>query len=263
MQTISFGECVAGAWRDAWNMALQRPLFIAVCTTAIFFTRFIQVSLGDLPAPHSLQVMLVIGMLWLVKLLLTNAVIVQAMRYVVLGDEAIAIDALGGRDYWRYLGLTYGLMVVMIVAVVGGTMLVATASRFLGIHGHARALYMTSACAMAMAAIWVNVRLCLLSSHVAIGRPLSWRAAWRDTHGHAMIIIGTWLTIALTICVAAVLLMGIAALISYAVRDGRHGPVIQFAQILVLVAAVSISGAGSGWIYRRYAMGLITPPRGL
>ncbi|MFX1767453.1 hypothetical protein PWP93_33705 [Paraburkholderia sp. A1RI-2L] len=263
MQTISFGECVAGAWRDAGNMVLQRPLFIAVCTTAIFFTRFIQVSLGDLPAPHSMQVMLAIGALWLVKLLLTNAVVVQAMRYVVLGDDAIAIDTLVGRDYWRYLGLTYGLTVVMIVAVVAGALLVATASRFLGIHGHARALSMTSACAMALAAIWVNVRLCLLSSHVAIGRPLSWRAAWRDTHGHAMTIIGTWLTIALTICIAAVLIMGIAALISHALRDGRHGPVLQFAQILVLVAALSISGAGSGWIYRRYATGLITPPRGL
>ncbi|CAM2163335.1 conserved membrane hypothetical protein [Paraburkholderia sacchari] len=262
MQTISFGECVAGAWRDAWNMALQRPLFIAVCTTAIFFTRFIQVSLGDLPAPHSRQVMLMIGALWLVKLLLTNAVVVQAMRYVVLGNEAGSIDAFAGRDYWRYLGLTYGLTAVMIVAIVACAMLVAIASRFIGMPGHVRALSMTSACAMAIATIWVNVRLCLLSSHIASGRPLSWRAAWRDTRGHAMTIIGTWLTIGLTVCVAAVLVMGIAALIAHAFRDGRHGPVIQFAQILVLVAALSISGAGSGWIYRRYAMGLITPPRG-
>lgn len=263
MQTISFGECVAGAWRDAWNMALQRPLFIAVCTTAIFFTRFIQVTLGDLPAPHSMSVMLMIGALWLLKLLLTNAVVVQAMRYVLLGDEATATDALAGRDYWRYCGLTYGLVMVMIVAVVAGTVLVATASRLLGIHGHGRALYMTSACTIAIAAIWVNARLCLLSSHVAIGRPLSWRAAWRDTHGHAMTIIGTWLTIALTLCVAAVLIMGIATLIAHALRDGRHGPVIEFAQILVLVASLIISGAGSGWIYRRYALGLVTPPRGL
>lgn len=257
MQKFAFEECIAGAWRDGWNLVQQRPLFVVASVVVIFFIRIAQDELGALPLPHPVSVLLATGALWLLRLLLMNVIVVQAVRYVLLGDEALTVSAFAGRDYWRYCGLAYGLLASMIAAVAVGMALAASASHLLGIHGHEHALYSTSGWVVTIVAVWVNARFSLLPSHVAIGRPLIWRAAWRDTRGHCMTIIGTYLGIAVSLCGSAILVGGIAGLIAFAFHDGRNGPVMELAQILILVAALVVFATGSGWIYRRCAVGLI------
>ncbi|WP_031365184.1 hypothetical protein [Caballeronia sordidicola] len=262
MQKFTFEECIAGAWRDGWNLARQRPLFVVTSIAAIFFIRIAQDELRAIPVPHSISVMLAMGALWLISVLLMNAIVVQAVRYVLLGDEATTFSAFAGRNYWRYCGLAYGLLASIIIATIVGMTFIVIALHLLGIHGHERALYSTSGFVIVIVAVWVNVRLSLLPSHVAIGKPLSWRAAWRDTRGRCMTIVGTHLGIVVTLCGGAILVEGIAGLIAFAINDGRHGPVMELALVIILVPGLIVSGAGSGWIYRRYAVELVAQRQG-
>ncbi|WP_042338503.1 hypothetical protein [Paraburkholderia ferrariae] len=63
------------------------------------------------------------------------------------------------------------------------------------IHNLFNALFATMDCIALMIALWVHLRISLLPGHVAIGKPVGWRAAWRNTRGHALSIFGTWLAI--------------------------------------------------------------------
>jgi hypothetical protein len=60
----------------------------------------------------------------------------------------------------------------------------------------------------------------------------------------------------------AILIEGVAGLIALAIDDGRHGPVMELALVIILVPGLIVSGAGSGWIYRRYEVELVARRQG-
>jgi hypothetical protein len=260
MQKPTFEECIAGAWRDACDFVRESPLFIVLSIAALFFIRLLQEELRARPTPHSLAILFATASLWIIRLLLLNIINVQAVRYVLL-DRTNSWVGFIGRDFWRYFGLLYGLLVSLLMAVIVCIVLLVITWHLLGLHGHERALSMTGGCAAMIAAAWVNLRLSLLPSHAAIGRRLSWRAAWRDTHGHCIAIVGINLGIALTVCAGAALFGGLGALIALIFHDGRNGPVMELVLAVASVLGLVVCASGWGWVYRRYAVALIEHSR--
>lgn len=257
MQKITFGACITGAWRDGWGLMRRRPLLIVVSIAITFFLRLAQDKLSAHPVPGSILLLAELCGLWLLRLLVINVVVVQAVRYVVLGNDGLAGRALIGRDYWRYIGVAYGLMVA-VIAVMGISMILVTViSHLFGFYGHERALYATTLCAAGMFSFWVHLRFNLLTTHIAAGRPLNWRAAWHDTHGRFIAIVGTYLGLTLTLIPVAILGGAAIGLIAFFAHAGRHGPVLAIAQTMLLVPASIIAAAGAGWVYRRFAVSLV------
>jgi hypothetical protein len=257
MQRPTFEDCIAGAWRDGCNLVRERPLFIVLSIAALYFVRVAVDELRVHHTPHSLSFLLAPVALWVIKVLLLNIVAVQAVRHVLLGNQAHDRRGFAGRDFWRYCGVTYGLLVSLFLLALAFVALVGLASHWLGLRGHERALYATTTCAALIAAIWVHARFSLLPSHAAIGRPLRWRAAWRDTRGHSFAIVCTNLGIAVTVCVCAALVGGLGALIAFAFHDGRNGPVMELVVTMASALGLVVCAAGWGWVYRRYAVALL------
>ena len=96
------------------------------------------------------------------------------------GDGDANSHADGMCPYWCYCGLTYGFVICAIAATGVVVFLVAMAFHLVGFHTHQRAVSAIEVCVIVMTVIWVHVRLSLLPSHVAIGRPLRWRALRRS-----------------------------------------------------------------------------------
>ena len=259
MQTITLTECVGGAWRDAWGLARRHPLFIVSCFAGIFF---IGIAQNELHGHYTLSDLLALGALWLLRALLMSAVAVHTLRYVLLGDEAAA-RTFADRAYWCYCGLTYGFVICAIAATGVVVFLVAMAFHLVGFHTHQRAVSAVEVCVIVMTVIWVHVRLSLLPSHVAIGRPLRWRAAWRDTRGNGWGIAGTYLAVGLTFFGLVLIVGAVAAAFAIALGDGVHGPIMKLTQSVLLVPAIAVSSAASAWIYRRYAAELLPQSRGV
>jgi hypothetical protein len=257
MPTITFTQCIEGAWRDAWGFAWRHPLFIVACFAGIYFIGIVQ---NDIHRPYPPSGLLALAALWLLRALLMSAVAVQTLRYVLLGDEAVA-HTFSGRAYWRYCGLTYGLAIGMVLAAGVVALLVGIAFRAAGVHAHERATFAVVACVIVMLMVWVHLRLSLLPSHIAIGRPLLWRAAWRDTRGNGWSIAVTYLAIGLTLAGVGLVVGVIGAAFGVALGEGVHGSISIFTRSILLVPAMSVSSAASAWIYRRYAAELFAQPR--
>jgi hypothetical protein len=260
MQKPTLEECIVGAWRDGFDLVRARALFIVLSIATLFFIRLAQDELGARPVPHSIAVLLATAGLWVLRLLLLNIVAVQAVRHALL-DRTNSRRAFAGRDFWRYFGVTYGLLAFLFMVVIVCIVLVITASRLLGVHGHERALSATGGCAAMIAAVWIHLRFSLLPSHAAIGRPLRWRAAWRDTRGHCIAIFGINLGIVLTACIGAALIGGLGASIALIFHDGRDGRVMELAMVMASVLGLVVCATGWGCVYRRYAVTLIEQSR--
>lgn len=261
MQKSTFKKCIEGAWRDGRDLVCERPLFIALSIAWVFWIHLAQHGLRTYPIQHPVLFLFATGGLWIIEMLILNIVAVQAVRYVLL-DRTIG-SGFSGRDFWRYVGVTGGIWAFLSIFVIACFLLVATASRLLGLVGHVRTISATGGGAAAIAAIWVSTRLILLPSHAAIGRPLRWRAAWRDTRGHCISIFGIGMGIVLTLSVVALLISVLGALIAFAFHDGRHGPMMALVNAMVSVLGLVVATTGVGWIYRCFAVTLIEQSRAI
>jgi hypothetical protein len=251
MTAITFEECLAGAWRDAWKLARQRPMFVTAATMAIFLLQFVLEELHRAPGRRSLAILLLLIVVPLLKFWVMNLIVVQAMRFVLLGDGDTA--TIIGRDLWRYCGITLGILLVSATGVVAASMIVAKLLPNIGIHAHARALTMTSACAFVMLAVWLNLRLSLLPCHIAVGRPLNLPAAWRDSRHNTLRIASFHFVLWLTLCAFAVPVALVGGVVAITLGEGRHGPVFGLLQMLAYGPMLVVLGAGSAWMYKRFA----------
>jgi hypothetical protein len=260
MGAIRFADCFKGAWRDALKLMRQRPLLVAALSVALFFLQFALDELHQPPRTSSLLALLSIIVLTLLKLGVMNVMAVKAMRYVLLGDADIA--ALAGRDFWRYFGITVGVALGALVCVTVATLIVAIVLPRIGIHAYSRALVVTSGVVSGLLALWISLRLCLLFCHVAIGRPLDARAAWRDSRGNVWRIVGFHLSLTLSLCVLVVPFGLLGSLLAFLLDSGSKAYAFGLSQALASGPMLLVLGAGSAWVYRRFAKALLpaSPP---
>ncbi|MFM0287739.1 hypothetical protein [Paraburkholderia megapolitana] len=258
MNKVTFEQCVEGAWRDAANFIGRYPLFVVALSAGLFF---IGVARNELRGSHSFSVFLALGALWLLRLLLITVSAVQTLRHVLLRHETAIARASACWSYLKYGGLVYGFAACTMALMAMIVILMIVAFHMLGIRVHELASGAVVICIVVMFAIWVHVRLSLLPIHVAIGMPLHWRAAWRDSRGHCLGILGTYLAISLTLAFVAlivgVIAGAVAGIFPGALAENR-GLLTKSIQDLLSIPAVVVVSAGSAWIYRRYAAELLT-----
>jgi hypothetical protein len=255
MKAITFADCFTGAWRDALKLMRQQPLFVAAISMAIFLLQFVFDKLEHAPKNHSLLLLLILIAVPLLKVGLMSAMAVKAMRYVLLDDVNTATSV--GRAFWRYCGFTIVLVLGTVVGVMVAVKIVAFILPLGGIHAHARAIYMTSPVAFGMLAIWLNLRLCLLACHVAIGRALDLRAAWRDSRGNVWQIVGVHLALMLSLCVAVMPIGLLSSFVTFLLGEGSKESVLGLFEALASAPMMLVLGAGSAWVYRRFAKALL------
>ncbi len=258
MTTITFEECITGTWRDSIRMVRQRPLLIAATTVAIYFVQFMQSKLHHAPRRHSLLIPLLILGLYLLKLLVMNVLAVQAIRYVVLGESHTGLPL--GRNLWRYYGVSLGFCLAFFLSILLGPLIAILILRFIGIHGHGRALSMTLVFAALMLAVWINLRCSLVGCHVALGRPLNLRAAWRDSRGNVRRIVGFHCVLALSLCAILLPTALVGAVANWVLGESGDSPVFRLVESVAFGPMLIVAGAGSAWLYRRFARSLLESP---
>jgi hypothetical protein len=257
MSEITLKECMAGAWRDAGHLIRQRPLLIVVSVAILFFIHVVEESVQVHVLAYPMLTLSALCGLGLIRFLCMSAITVQGLRYVLVGNNAVGARTFVGRDFWRYCGVTYGLAISMAAIALSIIIAVIETLHAFGIYAHFNALFATMGGIALVIALWVYLRISLLPSHVAIGKPVGWRAAWRDTRGHALSIFGTWLAIIAPLIGLAILVSVAIALIAITAHDHNLVPLMALTHAVLLVPALAVFSAGSAWIYRRYAAQLL------
>ena len=253
MESITFRQCVKGAWQDTWRVTRERPTMVLVFFAVFLAVYDVQLHMqfavvraaaaGEAHAAAPLASRLFVLLQWLTIAVLS----VQVMRHALLGCEAARLSGFFDRDFWRYLGVG---TVMMGLAVAVGALVVGVVA-FLMPKAHViLALVMGGA---VCAALFMFVRLSLLFCHVATGGRICWRAAWDDTHGHFWNMSLTHVVAALPMFgVGLVLLIVENIALSIAGLEGAPA-LLAFGNAFWSVVGGMLGSACSVWLYRRYA----------
>jgi hypothetical protein len=268
MQTITFRQCVEGAWRDAWRYVHDQRSFVTAIFVIAWFAPFVENALlPDTLPPFRFMTWVPVGVFELLKIALTSILVVQATRHVLLGNRTAAADPLDSRIYCRYLGYSYGLAVLVLammaltIALVLGFAFMATLLAPLTPHNNQLLILLPivvgigSLVGMGVVG-FVWTRLSLLATHVAIGGALQVRATWADTRGHC------W-SIGLTQAVSVLPMVAVScAVVTCRTSANHHGlaGLCAFGEAVAEVAALCVGAACSAWLYRRYAGALGAQP---
>ncbi|WP_201644234.1 hypothetical protein [Paraburkholderia metrosideri] len=193
-----------------------------------------------------------------VRLVVMLSLSIQVMRDVMLGERELTPRRVFGREFWRYLGLSFaigvGCIVIAVLLVGVGFLLTRSFKGYFG--GAGLQLVMWSAIALCVIS-FVATRLSLLFCHVAIGRSLRWRAAWNDTRGRFWRIIVSHVLAALPVEVG---LVGVFVLIHLTLGTSvKLTPPYLAAMVLSLFtcAGLVIGATCACWLYRRLARTLL------
>jgi hypothetical protein len=266
MENITFYQCFKGAWKDVWLMLVNKPITIFVVFALLSFVCYVQINLRNAVAelvvaggPHSGHegMSLTLSLCVIISSVMLIVVSVQMMRHSLLGADLSRSLELFDEGFFGYVGLCFliGLVVVVFLAGVFPTAVIGVGfiQIKLGYRAHILIFASTFGLAALSAVIFVGVRLTLLFCHVAVGRGLPWRAAWRDTNGHVWSIWSTHFVTCLPILIVVVVgyLVGHNAIVhpSSAMQTSFWAAF----QAICAIVAVSVSAASSAWQYRRFA----------
>lgn len=270
MESITFGQCVKGAWRDAWRFVRHRPMLVAVLLVVEWAATLVEsVLYPDRTPPFRIIAFVPLGLFVLVMWAVFSVVVVQALRFLLprVGEADVAPlsgRALFDRDYWRYLGVVWaiGVLIFVVLAIAAGVMGVAFSGILLLARHRLLSLpVMVSALAVPVPALvsacwamfYISARFNLLSTHVAIGGAMRIRDTWADTRGHCWSI---WAT-------RTVALLPMTAITSAWNRGGAavlhhlRSPVFAVLYALAGVVSICVAAGCSAWLYRRYAASLL------
>jgi hypothetical protein len=256
-QEIGFKQCVAGAWRDGLRMLRHSPLIVVTSIAVLFFIGIWQNDLTAEPNPHALHVGFAKFGFVVIHVLTFNAVVFQTLRFILLGDQAVTLRSFIGRDFWRYAGLVYGLTFAFLVSFLVIVVVLGFTTYALGWRGSFFPLVATCICMLLLIWAWIRLRIALLLTHVALGGAIRWRAAWRDTRGHAGGMVAAYLGVTVSMTAAAIVIGLLGAIVAAMLHDTRTGPVMLLTREVIVVPATVIAAACSTWIYRRYASELL------
>lgn len=266
MEHITFGNCFKGAWKDVWLMLLNKPMMILIASIVLSFVSYIQINLQQMLAiavagsPNSEHrgLSLTLSLCVIIISVIASVISVQMMRYSLLGAGPARSRGLFDEGFFGYMGLCFliGLAVVVFFAGVVPTAVIVWGIILVKLGYGAHILLFASVFGIAAfsAVFFVCVRLTLLFCHVAVGRGLHWRAAWRDTHGHVWSIWGTHLVTCLPIVVAVAIggyLTGHNAIAHPSSAMQRSFWAVF--QAIGAIITVSVNASSSAWQYRRYA----------
>ncbi|WP_233828736.1 hypothetical protein [Paraburkholderia sp. ZP32-5] len=236
-------------------------MIVVTSIAVLFFIGIWQNDLAAGPDPHSLHVSFAKLGFVVIHMLIVTALVFQTLRFILLGDQAVTLRSFVGRDFWRYAGLVYGLMLAFIVGSVVIVVVLGFATRALGWRGPFFPVVATCLCMLLLTWAWIRLRITLLLTHVALGGAMRWRAAWRDTRGHSGRIALAYLGVTISVTGAAIVIGMLGGLVASILDDGRTGPVMLLTREVILVPATVIAAACSTWIYRRHASELLVEGR--
>ncbi|GAB2891964.1 hypothetical protein GCM10027093_28960 [Paraburkholderia jirisanensis] len=255
MEALTFKDCFRDAWTDAANVARNRPVMMLVAVAGLLACGAISFALSHTPgaAARGSAVPLLLLPVALVRMAILTALPVQVIQQILRGSTG-RTSAIFGREFWRYLG--FGLLLGIGAALVAGVFGVLGYLAFVE-SGNAHAPVWLRVGAVGLVTLGVllfaGCRMSLMFCHIATGGPMRWRASWQDTRGHVWrIIVSHFLTL-LPIQLAGVGL-GIAG--AFWIPRGHTGALdylLQLCSALFWVAALTVGGACSCWLYKRLA----------
>lgn len=253
---MNFAQCVTGAWVDAWRITRRSPLFIALLVAGVYF---LDLERSTVKAAHAnvLPTFGALALLWVLQALLLSIAIVQVHRFILLDEPPVSRHAFLGGAYWRYVVVAYGVSCLAIVGVVIAALVFFGLSWAIESHSPGRGGLAVFAVVMCWLYAWFLMRMSLMYTQASLGRPLRWRAAWRDTRGNMRKIYGTQCVLSITIAFALlpviILKFTIIAMLG---ADSRLAVTQLFSDLIAVWAALLFS-ACSAWIYRRFAAELL------
>lgn len=258
METITFGQCFKGAWKDAVCATRARPGVALVALALLLLVNYAQLAAAALSVPGAMPghgragLIAVSALCALLKMAITFGLPVFVMRHTVLGAAIARQRKYFDRAFWRYFGLSvlFGVGVLIVIAIMVAAGVIARQG--FGVSGRAFvALWMLAGIVIGLVCGFVGVRFSLLFCHAAIGGRIAWRAAWHDTRSHFWSISMTQLVTSLPLIGAVIVV--IVGVFLY----GRTGGNFAYAKVVGdacwTYVGTCVSAACSGWLYRRYA----------
>lgn len=263
MQSINLEQCFKGAWRDGLGLLRSRPilcgsvfvvLFVSTCLRLMVQTAAQSAALIGAQAGFDL---IALGLLALLVQLFGYAVLcVQAVRHTLVGPEANRQMKIFGDGFWRYVWLYFQVMFAAFVSLLLLTIAVGLLGRVIGKDG-ALAVMILLGLVLFCGVSYLAIRVALLFSQVAVGKPKRWKDAWADSRGHFWSMFATYLLIALSLTVTAIVIGGGVVLIMWLVTGGQAPDgfqlVLALVQALLLIVILPVMMAGYAWVYKRFA----------
>ncbi|QGZ66686.1 hypothetical protein [Paraburkholderia acidisoli] len=255
MESVTFWQCVKGAWRDGWRFAMHRPVFTLAVFAMAWLAPYAETVLPpDSIPPFRFMTWLPLGAFELIRAAMFPVLVVQAVHYLLIEQRDAHAELPDHRHALRYGVLAYG-MVVLFLAIIAAGISLAVGAVLVQAHFwpavwiDVTQFIVASAIMAVVVALFVCGRLSLLTTHVAAGGRLRLRDAWIDTRGHCLSIWFTQMAALLPVIVVASLA------IYFADTARRHGFADATTCVLALAAVcgVCVSAACSCWLYTRYA----------
>jgi hypothetical protein len=262
MESITLGQCFRGAWRDAGHAALSRP-FVFLAVFALLFTLSylsIEAHMAVRAAAHSGAGLAVavhgagkslasaFGQ-WL----LMSVIAVQVMRFSLLGSDRSGRLGLFDSGFFRYLGLSAALGVVIVVAALVIGVGVSALLHLSGASGSSvKAALATLIVLTGCAVSYLYTRVSLSFCDAAVRGHAPYRVSWRATRGHYWAIAGAHIATLLPYLVIAVpigLVVNIAARATLGENAAWAAAIIQTLSTMIWGASAA---ACSAWLYRRF-----------
>lgn len=256
MGAIAFWECVRDSWTEAARFIRSRRLTVAAVFAILFACNAVPIAVNEVYGPM-LSGGLSKFVQWVVtavRLVVMLALSIQVMRDIMLGERELHPRRVFGKQFWRYLGLSFVIGVggmVMTALLVGiGFLLTRSFKGYFG--GTGLQLAMWSAIAVCVVS-FVATRFSLLFCHVAIGGTLRWRAAWNDTRGHFWRIVVSHILTALPVEVCLVGVFLLVRLMSGTTVKLIPPYLVATVLSLFTCAGLVIGATCASWLYRRLA----------
>ena len=256
MQPMTFMECVKRAWASAWQAAVQMPLLVVGTFVAYAALGWFGLAGRPVPAEGVTPSGALIALGNLASLL--NSLIylwftLKISRFVLLGERTTPLMPARARPFLR-------------IFAVGLILAVALGAFALALWFVLRPQYQGGAAFLMLVviAIWmfVAVRLSLLFPALAIGSPIAFGAAWRDSRGHFWSLFGVTFVAALPIAVCGLLVligMGLAGVSPAIVQQPGWLTALAIGQSIGNIVFALLTTTALAWLYRRYADALAAP----
>jgi hypothetical protein len=178
MESITFGQCFRGAWKDTGLAILNRPVAPLFSFALVLISHYMQFEAraslsvtglsGQSQQRHSMRLVLLLclSLQWLAVAGLS----VQVMRYSLFGDRSTRSFEFFDKGFRRYINLSSSLGLGIALLLVVGTLLCLFAMHALGFDGRSIFLTMMLLVLLVIGALFfLYTRLSLLFCNAAIG----------------------------------------------------------------------------------------------
>ena len=256
MQQMTFMECVKRAWASAWQAAVQMPLLVVGTFIAYAVLGWFGLAGRPVPAEGVAPSGALIALGNLASLL--NSLIylwftLKISRFVLLGERTAPLMPARARPFLRI----FAVGLILAVALIGFALTLWFVLRPQYQGGAAFLMLVVIA-----AWTFVAVRLSLLFPALAIGNPIAFGAAWRDSRGHFWSLFGVTFVAALPVAVCGLLVlivMGLAGVSPAIVQKPGWLTALAIGQSIGNIVFALLTTTALAWLYRRYADALAAP----